>query len=79
MGIAAKYLARKHSKIVGFVGACAHSRTQLMFLIEVCKELEELECGVGALRREASQGKLLPPTSFGVRVISPDLFKLEWL
>ena len=41
-GIAAKYLARKNSKIVGFVGAGAQSRTQLMSLVEVCKKLEEV-------------------------------------
>jgi alanine dehydrogenase len=41
-GIATKYLARKGSKIVGFVGAGAQSRTQLMSLVEVCKRLEEV-------------------------------------
>lgn len=37
-GIAAKYLARKDSKIVGFVGAGAQARTQLMALFEVYKK-----------------------------------------
>jgi alanine dehydrogenase len=41
-GIAAKYLARKDSKIVGFIGAGAQARTQLVSLVEVCKELEEV-------------------------------------
>jgi alanine dehydrogenase len=41
-GIAAKYLARKDSKIVGLVGAGAQSRTQLMGLFEICKALEEV-------------------------------------
>ena len=40
--IAAKYLARKDSKIVGLVGAGAQARTQLMALLEVCKNLEEI-------------------------------------
>lgn len=41
-GVAAKYLARKDSKIVGFVGAGAQARTQLMALLEVYKRLEEV-------------------------------------
>lgn len=41
-GIAAKYLARKDSKIVGLVGAGAQSRTQLMALFEVYNKLEEV-------------------------------------
>jgi alanine dehydrogenase len=41
-GIAAKLLARKDSKIVGFVGAGAQARTQLMALFEVYKGFEEV-------------------------------------
>jgi len=41
-GIAAKYLARKDSKIVGLVGAGAQARTQLMALLEVYGKLEEV-------------------------------------
>ena len=41
-GIAAKFLARKDSKIVGLVGAGAQSRTQLMALFEVYNKLEEV-------------------------------------
>lgn len=41
-GIAAKFLARKDSKIIGLVGAGAQSRTQLMALFEVYKKLEEI-------------------------------------
>lgn len=41
-GIAAKYLARKNSKVVAFVGAGAQARTQLMALFEVYKNLEEV-------------------------------------
>ncbi len=39
-GVAAKYLARKNSKIVGLVGAGAQARTQLAALLEVYKHLE---------------------------------------
>jgi alanine dehydrogenase len=38
--IAAKYLARNDSKVVGLVGAGAQARSQLMALLEVYKKLE---------------------------------------
>jgi alanine dehydrogenase len=41
-GIAAKYLARKSSKVVGLVGAGAQARTQLMALLQMSIELEEV-------------------------------------
>jgi alanine dehydrogenase len=41
-GIAAKYLARKNSKIVALVGAGAQAKTQLMALLEVYGKLEEV-------------------------------------
>lgn len=41
-GIAAKYLARTNSKIVGLVGAGAQAKTQLMALLEVYNNLEEV-------------------------------------
>ena len=41
-GVAAKYLARKDSKIVGLVGAGTQARTQLAALFEVYRELEEV-------------------------------------
>jgi len=41
-GVAAKYLARKDSKVVGFVGAGAQSRTQLMALCALYGGLEEV-------------------------------------
>ncbi|MEM2937352.1 MAG: alanine dehydrogenase [Candidatus Bathyarchaeia archaeon] len=41
-GIAAKYLARKDSKIVGMVGAGAQARTQLAGLFEVYGKFEEV-------------------------------------
>ncbi|MBS7649047.1 alanine dehydrogenase [Candidatus Bathyarchaeota archaeon] len=41
-GIAAKYLARRDSKVVGMVGAGAQARTQLMALLEVFSSIEEI-------------------------------------
>ncbi|MEM2319418.1 MAG: alanine dehydrogenase [Candidatus Bathyarchaeia archaeon] len=41
-GIAAKYLARRDSKIVGMIGAGAQARTQLASLLEVYGKLEEV-------------------------------------
>ena len=41
-GIAAKYLAKKDSKVVGLVGAGAQARTQLMALLSLYKKLEEV-------------------------------------
>jgi alanine dehydrogenase len=41
-GVAAKYLARKDSKVVGLVGAGAQSRTQLMALSTLYGRLEEV-------------------------------------
>ncbi|MEM3506829.1 MAG: ornithine cyclodeaminase family protein, partial [Candidatus Bathyarchaeia archaeon] len=41
-GIAAKYLARKDSSIIAFIGSGTQARTQLMALIEVYKKLKEV-------------------------------------
>jgi alanine dehydrogenase len=41
-GVAAKYLARKNSKVVGFVGAGTQARSQLAGLLEVFKKFEEI-------------------------------------
>ncbi len=41
-GVAAKYLARKESKVVGLVGAGTQARTQLMALISLYGEFEEV-------------------------------------
>jgi alanine dehydrogenase len=41
-GIAAKYLARKNSKVVGLVGAGAQSKTQLLALLSLYGKLEEV-------------------------------------
>jgi len=41
-GIAAKYLARRNSRIVGFIGAGAQARTQLAALLEVFGSFDEV-------------------------------------
>ena len=41
-GIAAKYLARKNSKVVGLVGAGTQARTQVMALLSLYERLEEI-------------------------------------
>jgi alanine dehydrogenase len=42
--VAAKYLARKDSQILGLVGAGAQARTQLLALLEVVNEIQQV-CG----------------------------------
>ncbi|MEM1550615.1 MAG: alanine dehydrogenase [Candidatus Bathyarchaeia archaeon] len=57
-GIAAKYLARRESRVIGLIGAGAQARTQLAALIEVFKFLDEVrvwdinEENMMAFRRE---------------------------
>ncbi len=41
-GIAAKYLARKNSKVIGLIGAGTQARTQLMALLTLYGSLEEV-------------------------------------
>jgi len=41
-GIAAKYLARKDSKVIGLVGAGTQAKTQLMALLSLYEKLEEV-------------------------------------
>jgi len=41
-GIAAKYLARKDSKVIGLVGAGTQAKTQLMALLSLYERLEEV-------------------------------------
>jgi alanine dehydrogenase len=41
-GVAAKYLARRDSRVVGIVGAGAQGRTQLMSLLELFKKFDEV-------------------------------------
>lgn len=42
-GVAAKYLARKDSKVLGLIGAGAQNKTQLMAMKEVLANLEEVK------------------------------------
>jgi len=42
-GVAAKYLARKDSKVVGLVGAGAQAKTQLMGLLSLYKSLDKVK------------------------------------
>ena len=41
-GIAAKYLARKNSKVIGLIGAGRQARTQIMALTALYRELDEV-------------------------------------
>jgi len=52
-GIAAKYLARKDSKVVGLIGAGTQAKTQLEALFSLYKELEEVRvCSRTRLTRD---------------------------
>ena len=42
MGVAAKYLARKHSAVLGLVGAGVQNRTQLLAMSRVLPQLTEV-------------------------------------
>jgi len=42
-GVAAKYLARKNSSVIGFIGAGVQARTQLMAISEVLPRIEEVK------------------------------------
>jgi alanine dehydrogenase len=54
--VAAKYLARNDSKVIGLVGAGAQARTQLMALLEMYKNVEEVRVWS---RTEETKRKLL--------------------
>ena len=54
-GIAAKYLARRNSKVVGLIGGGRQSRTQLQAIREVLPALEEVKlCEPRTERRDAA-------------------------
>jgi alanine dehydrogenase len=83
-GIAAKFLARKDSKIVGLVGAGAQSRTQLAALFEVYKKLGEVRVwsrdpetrGIFLAEAEREYGclcKFVPEESVGKTVEGADI------
>jgi len=53
-GVAAKYLARKNSKVIGLVGAGTQARTQLMALLTLYGSLEEVRVyDINQLARES--------------------------
>ncbi|MFH1016058.1 MAG: ornithine cyclodeaminase family protein [Chloroflexota bacterium] len=52
-GIAVKYLARKNSRVIGFVGAGRQARTQMMAIREVMPEIERVK--VYDVRPDASR------------------------
>ena len=52
-GVAVKYLARKDSTIIGFVGAGVQAKTQLLAIIEVLPQIKEVK--VFDLDRDISQ------------------------
>lgn len=52
-GVAVKYLARKDSTIIGFVGAGIQAKTQLLAIIEVLPQIKEVK--VFDLNRDISQ------------------------
>jgi len=53
-GIAAKYLARKNSKVIGLVGAGTQARTQLIALLTLYGSLEEVRVyDINQLARES--------------------------
>lgn len=58
-GIAAKYLAKKASKVVGLVGAGAQAFTQLMALLEVYKNFEAVKVWS---RSEATKQRFITKT-----------------
>ena len=61
-GIAAKYLARKDSKVIGLIGAGTQARTQLMALLNVYGKVEEVRVwdrSEAAREKYVSEMKLL--------------------
>jgi len=75
-GIAAKYLAKKDSRVVGLVGAGAQARTQLMALISLYKKLEEVR--VWSLpdgTKEALVAEMEPKYGDAVKILAVESVK----
>lgn len=69
-GIAAKYLAKKDSKVVGLVGAGAQARTQLMSLISLYKKLEEVRVWSRTEKtRDAFVAEMKPAYSNATKIV----------
>jgi len=70
-GVAAKYLARADSRVIGIVGAGVQARTQLMALKEVLKEIEEIRVtDVMRASREKYAEEMSEKLGLNVRAVS---------
>jgi alanine dehydrogenase len=75
-GVAAKYLARKDSKVVGLVGAGAQARTQLMALLSLYGKLEEVRVWSRTKKtRDAYVTKMKPMCSDLTKIVSVESVK----
>jgi len=70
-GVASKHLARKSSKIVGFVGAGAQSKTQLMALLTLYGKLEEVRVWSRTKETRETFVTEMQPASRGVAKMTP--------
>ena len=70
-GVAAKYLARKDSRVLGFVGAGAQARTQLMALLSLYREIEEVRVWSRTKRtRDAYVAEMKPAHSTVAKTVA---------
>ena len=75
-GVAAKYLARKDSKVVGLVGAGAQARTQLMALLSLYGKLEEVRVWSRTEKtRDAYVAEMKPMCSDTTKMVSVESTK----
>jgi len=70
-GVAAKYLARKESKVVGFIGAGTQARTQLMALVSLYGKLEEVRAWSPCWKSREAYVADMKPKFGGVAKIVP--------
>ena len=70
-GIAAKYLARKDSKVVGLVGAGVQAKTQLMALLSLYGSLEEVRVWSRSKSRVESYISEMDPICEGKTTLVP--------
>jgi alanine dehydrogenase len=75
-GVAAKYLARKDSRVVGLVGAGAQARTQLMALLSLYGEVKEVRVWSRTKRtREAYVAEMKPAYSNVAKIVAVENVK----